>query len=100
MARATTLLAHTGVLQTYEEGLKEQEPKDLPPKQTNQHKKAEKPITPNLSKSKLDNLPENKEKDKMPPMERQPSNPLKHIDELLDELLATHIIHTAGVLKK
>jgi hypothetical protein len=38
IARATTLLAHTDVLQTYEEGLHEQEPEDPLPKQTNQQK--------------------------------------------------------------
>jgi hypothetical protein len=79
MAWATTLLVHTDVLQTYGEGLKEQEPEDPPPKQTDKQNLAENPIPPNLPKSKLDNMPPNNGKDKMPPMERKLTNQLKQM---------------------
>jgi hypothetical protein len=54
--------------------MQEQEPEESPPppQQTIQKKQAEKPIPPNLPKSKLDNLPQNKGKNNMSPMEQQP----------------------------
>jgi hypothetical protein len=52
-------------------------PKIPPCKRTNINKL--KTPQPNLPKSKLDNLPPNNGKDRMPPMERQPSDPLKQM---------------------
>jgi hypothetical protein len=68
MAWTTALLAHTSVLRAYDEDMQKQELEDLPPKKIDQQKQAENPIPSNLPKSKLDHLPQNKGKDKMPPM--------------------------------
>jgi hypothetical protein len=73
MAWATTLRAHTDVLQAYEEGLHEQELEEPLPIQTDKQS----PNPSSLPKNKLDNPPPGKGKDKMPPMERQLPDPLK-----------------------
>ena len=63
MVWAVTLLAHTDILQAYEEGLQEQELEELLLTRTDKQS----PIPPNSpKKNKQDNHPPGKEKEKMP----------------------------------
>ena len=81
----------------------EQEPEDLPPKQTDPQKQEKNPISPSLPKSKPDNLPQNKGKDKMPPIERQTLDPLKRMrrKQATDaKLLAAQNKPRAGAIKE
>ena len=70
------MLAHTNVLEAYEEGLQEQEPEPLPTHPYKQ-KQGANSIPLNSPKSKIDNLPPNKGKEKMPPLEWQLPGPPK-----------------------
>jgi hypothetical protein len=67
------MLAHTDVLQAYEEGLQEQGLEE--PLHTQIDNQS--PNPPNLPNNKLDNSPQSKGKDKTPPIERQLPDPLK-----------------------
>jgi hypothetical protein len=75
MTWAVDLLAHTDVLQAYKEGLQEHELEEPPLTHTDKQS----PNPPNPSKNKLDNQTTSKGKDKMPSMERQLPDPLKHM---------------------
>jgi len=74
------------------------------PLSSKKKKKQEKtPISPNLPKSKPDNLPQNKGKDKMPPIERQTLDPLKRMrrKQATDaKLLAAQNKPRAGAIKE
>ena len=75
MRWATTLLAHTDILQDYEEGFQEQEQEEPPPT----HTEKQTPTPHELPKTKTENQTTNKGKDKIPPMERQLLDPLKQM---------------------
>jgi len=79
MAWVTTLLAHIDVFWAYEEGMQEQEPEEPLPTQTNKQSHDENTMSPNSPYIKLDNLPLNNAKDKMPPTERHLPGPLKQM---------------------
>jgi hypothetical protein len=74
------LLEHIDVLPAYEEAMQEQEPEPLP-QQLDKQKQAEHPNPSNPSKSKLDKLTPNKDREKMLSMERQIQDPLKHMKQ-------------------
>jgi len=67
------MLTDTDVIQAYEEGLQGQELEEPPPTHTDKQN----PDPPKLPKTKADNQTTSKGRHNMPPMERQPPDPLK-----------------------
>ena len=93
------MLAHTDVLQAYEEGLQEQEQEEPPQMQTEKQS----PSSHELPKTKTENQHTSKGKDKMPPLERQLLDPLKQMRQkpAADaKLLVTHNRQREGIRKE
>jgi hypothetical protein len=94
-----TLLAHTDVLQAYEEGLQEQQLEEPPLTHTNKQS----PNPPKLPQNKPNNQTTCKGKDMMPLMEPQLPDPLKQMRQKQAanaKLLVAHTKQREGIRKE